>query len=379
MKKGTLVGGAPGEARAGRVVGLLVVLVPLGLLVLAFSECLKVHDAPWINAAVLLGSMLVILSGCELFTNSVEHVGRIYDLSHQATGGLLAAVGTALPESSIPVIAVFFGSPAHGEAVGVGAILGAPFLLVTLALALLGLTVAVAWLSGRRESPRLDVDGKALILDFRVFLCCFAGILVVSLLDLSWLKKVGAVALLCTYVWYVKFSLGLDGMEGEKYTKVLYLERFGGMPRSSSTVALQLAGGLVTIVAGAKLFVSAVITLALYFKAPALLLSLILAPLATELPEKYNSVVWALRGQDTLAVSNITGAMVFQSMIPVAFGFVFTRWSLGTTELLNILMALAAGGFIYYSLSRLGSLKAKALLAVGLLYLAYMVRAIWIL
>jgi cation:H+ antiporter len=297
MKKGTLVGGAPGEARAGRVVGLLVVLVPLGLLVLAFSECLKVHDAPWINAAVLLGSMLVILSGCELFTNSVEHVGRIYDLSHQATGGLLAAVGTALPESSIPVIAVFFGSPAHGEAVGVGAILGAPFLLVTLALALLGLTVAVAWLSGRRESPRLDVDGKALILDFRVFLCCFAGILVVSLLDLSWLKKVGAVALLCTYVWYVKFSLGLDGMEGEKYTKVLYLERFGGMPRSSSTVALQLAGGLVTIVAGAKLFVSAVITLALYFKAPALLLSLILAPLATELPEKYNSVVWALRGQ----------------------------------------------------------------------------------
>jgi cation:H+ antiporter len=323
--------------------------------------------------------MLVILSGCELFTNSVEHVGRIYDLSHQATGGLLAAVGTALPESSIPVIAVFFGSPAHGEAVGVGAILGAPFLLVTLALALLGLTVAVAWLSGRRESPRLDVDGKALILDFRVFLCCFAGILVVSLLDLSWLKKVGAVALLCTYVWYVKFSLGLDGMEGEKYTKVLYLERFGGMPRSSSTVALQLAGGLVTIVAGAKLFVSAVITLALYFKAPALLLSLILAPLATELPEKYNSVVWALRGQDTLAVSNITGAMVFQSMIPVAFGFVFTRWSLGTTELLNILMALAAGGFIYYSLSRSGSLKAKALLAVVLLYLAYMVRAIWIL
>ena len=45
-------------------------------------------------------------------------------------------------------------------------------------------------------------------------------------------------------------------------------------------------------------------------------LSLILSPLATELPEKYNSVVWIRQSKDHLALANITGAMVFQVVHP---------------------------------------------------------------
>lgn len=379
MKKSTYPGGAEGEDRRGRVAGLVVLLVPLGLLLVAFSERLALDSLPGRSAAVLVGSMVAILVGCELFANAVEHVGRIYELSHQATGGLLAAVGTALPESSIPVIAVFFGSAEHGEAVGVGAILGAPFMLATLALALLGLAVALSWVSGRRAEPALAVDPKALRFDFGVFLACFGAVLLVSLLDFGWLKKLGALALVGFYAWYVKRSLDLEPVEEESYNKVLLLERYGGMSLRGSSVAVQLAGGLLFIVAGAKLFVSAVVALALYIRMPALLLSLVLAPLATELPEKYNSITWAFKGQDTLAVSNITGAMVFQSMLPVAFGLVFTRWSLGTTELLNIVLALGAVGLLYFSLARGGSLRAKFLVVGGLFYLFYLIRVVWLL
>lgn len=379
MKKSTSVIGALGQDRVGRTIALALIFVPLGLLILAFSERLKLQGSPGLSAGVLLGSMVIILVGCEFFTNAVEHVGRIYDLSHQATGGLLAAIGTALPESSIPVIAVFFGSAAHGEDVGVGAILGAPFMLVTLALALLGLAVIGAWLSGRRERPVLVVDTTALRFDIRIFLACFGGVLLVSIVNLSWLKMLGAMALVGLYVWYARFALGQKGMEHEEYTRVLYLERYAGMQLKKKTVAVQLAGGLLFILAGAKFFISAVIAIALYMKMPALLLSLVLAPLATELPEKYNSITWALRGQDTLALSNITGAIVFQSMIPVAFGFVFTHWSLGTTELLNIVLALGAAGLVYLSLARADFLKAKYLLVGGLFYLVYLARIIWLL
>ena len=55
-----------------------------------------------------------------------------------------------------------------------------------------------------------------------------------------------------------------------------------------------------------------------------LVLSLVLAPLATELPEKANSFFWVREGKDTLALGNITGAMVFQSLIPISFGLAFT-------------------------------------------------------
>lgn len=358
------------------MMGYLVIFAALGLCLLAFSERIEVEGAPWLSAWVLVGSIPVILVGCELFTNAVEHIGRIFKLSHQATGGLLAAVGTALPETSIPVIAVIFGSKGHGEAVGVGAILGAPFMLATLALALLGFTVLIARATGRRQSLVLSIDTMAFRFELRVFLACFVGLLVISLLNLPWLKFTAAVALVCLYAWYVKYSLSLKARKGEVYTKVLYMERYAGMPLEVKTVSLQLAAGLVFILAGAKFFVSAVIALALYMKVSALVLSLILAPLATELPEKYNSIVWALRGQDTLAISNITGAMVFQSMIPVAFGLLFTRWNLGATEITNIIFALGAAGLAYYSLFRSGSLKATGLLASGLFYLVYMAGVI---
>jgi cation:H+ antiporter len=65
-----------------------------------------------------------------------------------------------------------------------------------------------------------------------------------------------------------------------------------------------------------------------------LVLSLVITPFATELPETINSFVWARAGKDGLALGNISGAMVFQSTVPVAFGLAFTtggwtpkRWS----------------------------------------------------
>ena len=72
---------------------------------------------------LLVISLFVILAGAELFTNGVEWVGEGFGLSEGAVGSVLAAVGTALPETMIPIIAIAFGSGESSEAVGVGAIL----------------------------------------------------------------------------------------------------------------------------------------------------------------------------------------------------------------------------------------------------------------
>ena len=76
-----------------------------------------------------------------------------------------------------------------------------------------------------------------------------------------------------------------------------------------------------------------------------LVLSLVLAPLATELPEKVNSIFWARNGKDTLALGNLTGAMVFQSTLPVALGLAFTDWHLGSSSVVAGSLALA-GAFL---------------------------------
>src|SRR5262249_6845822 len=84
-------------------------------------------------------------------------------------------------------------------------------------------------------------------------------------------------------------------------------------------------------------------------------LTLAIAPLATELPETLNSVVWVRQGKDTLALGNITGAMVLQSMPLAAIGMVFTQWQL-TAPALVALFATEAG----VALSLIALLRARS-------------------
>ena len=60
-----------------------------------------------------------------------------------AVGSVLAAVGTALPETIIPLIAILIQGGEAGDEVGIGAILGAPFMLSTLAIFVCGISVVI--------------------------------------------------------------------------------------------------------------------------------------------------------------------------------------------------------------------------------------------
>ena len=83
-----------------------------------------------------------------------------------------------------------------------------------------------------------------------------------------------------------------------------------------------------------------------------LIVALILAPLATELPEKANSVLWMRQGKDILAVGNITGAMAFQATIPVVLGLTLTDWDLDRYALAAGIAGLAGAALALYALPR---------------------------
>jgi cation:H+ antiporter len=139
---------------------------------------------------------------------------------------------------------------------------------------------------------------------------------------------------------------------------------------------LQTAASLGVIVAGAHFFVDAVKHAAEGLGLPAGLIALVLAPLATELPEKFNSIFWLRNGKDTLALGNMTGAMIFQSTVPVTFGVLFTSWELGPLNLFSAALALASGGLTYLLIRRPNKLRAEHLMVGGAFYLAFVVAAL---
>ena len=144
-----------------------------------------------------------------------------------------------------------------------------------------------------------------------------------------------------------------------------------GDPPANATIVLQLFVALGAIVGGSHLFVDELLGVADRVGVSALVLALVLAPLATELPEKANSFIWTREGKDTLALGNITGAMVFQSALPVALGLAFTDWTLSGPSLVAAGLGLV-GGFLALMMLRFrGRFGLAAILAWVGLYAAF--------
>ncbi|NLJ72983.1 MAG: sodium:calcium antiporter, partial [Syntrophomonadaceae bacterium] len=184
------------------------------------------------------------------------------------------------------------------------------------------------------------------------------------------------VFLVASYIWYVRKML-----TEERETDVdhdlprFYLARHNNSP-ALSLVLLQVLIALGLIIWGANLFVGSITEIAIMYAVPAFVLALIITPIATELPEKFNSVIWISREKDTLALGNITGAMVFQSSLIPAIGIFLTSWQLTKGAFVSGLLALLSAGLIYYELKTKKHISAGILLLGGIFYLIFILLVV---
>lgn len=335
----------------------------------------------WIELIVALA---VILFGAQLFTNGVEWIGERLGLSEGAVGSVLAAIGTALPETLLPLIAIVAGGTVSGDEIGVGGIVGAPFMLSTLAMFVLGASL-IGFGRGGRRGTRLLAEAAVVRQDLAFFIGMYGLGVLAGVLHARALRWALAPLLLVAYGVYVFRHFKSPGqveMETEAAGEVLPLYLLAWWRRLRGAVAQSLSPptwaavtqtlvGLALIVGGAKVFVVGIDQLARTFHVPSLVFALLVAPVATELPEQFNGVIWIGRRKDTLAIGNVTGAMVFQSSFPVSVGLLLTPWRLSHEGLVAALVALGAGVWLYVALRLMRTLPAWLLMLQATLYVGY--------
>ena len=320
---------------------------------------------------ILLASLAAILAACFLFTNGVEWLGSRLKLGHGAVGSVLAAVGTALPETIIPIIAIFFFKGAGAGQIAVGAIAGAPFMLGTLAFFVTGAAVAVYAAFGKRKME-MNASPEVIARDLLFFIIVYTAAISAALLQGNTILKISVgIALLLSYGIYIKITFSDGGGEALEEPEELYFSKFFKAANSMPLIMIQLALSLAVLVAGADIFVNYTSKLSSLLGVAPLILSILITPIATELPEKLNSVIWIGKKKDTLALGNITGAMVFQSCFPVVFGIIFTPWDIKGLTLVSAMFALGAAllNFLWIKVTR--SVNAWFLMATGAVYFIF--------
>lgn len=328
------------------------------------------------SSALLIISLGIILLGAELFVNGVEWLGKIFNLSEGAVGSVLAAVGTALPETLIPIIAIVFGHQA-GEEIGIGAILGAPLMLATLAMFVTGMAVIV-FQRKRKSGTKVLANYSTMSRDLGFFIIVFTAAIITGTIppELRRWQLIIAAFMALSYIWYVYITLSEQRTdEAENDIPDCYFDRKADSPRTF-IVIFQVLTALILIVFGANLFVNSVSDVAIAYGVPVFILSLIIAPIATELPEKFNSIIWVSREKDTLALGNITGAMVFQSSLIPALGIFMTDWQLSGGAFIAAILALLSAFILYVEMMYKKHISAGMLLLSGIFYVIFLLGVI---
>jgi cation:H+ antiporter len=322
-----------------------------------------------LTVALLLGSAAAIYFACEFFVNGVEWLGRKLSVGATATATILAAFGTALPESVVTFVAVAFGKGDAQRELGVGAALGGPLVLATIAYATVGATLI---LSRRHLQKTAQVRGdfQRLSRDQGWFLAIFLVKIAVGLVAFAFKPWLG-ILFLAAYALYFWQEMRRDEThEAEEALEPLILARgrAGDPPLSLSLIQTLLA--LAVIFGASRLFVSQLDALGPALGLKPQLLALLLSPIATELPETMNAIIWVRQGKHRLALANISGAMMIQATIPTAFGLFFTPWLLDRA-------LIVAGGVtaiavaVMFTAFRRGMISRWFLAVMGLFYVVF--------
>jgi len=328
----------------------------------------------------LLGAIVLIYYAADFFTNALEHAGERMGVSEGVTGSIFAAIGTAMPETIVPIVAILGGGDNMelNHAIGMGAILGAPFMLATVAILLVAITAGIK----RGWRVVLSPEASGLNRDLVFFFVAYAFVIGAALVPSEWKEGaiLSSIALFIIYFIYLVMTILasndlVDAGHGTEAEDPLYFGRWLG--ESTVIVVLQLMVALLVLIGGARLFVNGAEMVSKAIGIAPIVVALLLAPIATELPEKVNSMLWTARGKDTLAFGNLTGAMVFQSSMIPAIAILLMPWRFDSPyAIVATGLALIGAGWLFVLLHWL-LLTPRLLLLNGVLYLSFILFVIF--
>ena len=348
-----------------------------------------------VHIVLLIACAVAIYLSCEWFVNAVEWLGQRLNIGTMAVGTILAAFGTALPESVVTLVAVTTGPTAEIRNIGVGAAMGGPLVLATVAYGVTGAMLLLRRRSRSREMVLAGVgaarlverpiserdDNSAAILadrahtarlvkDQRWFMAVFAVKVALGLVAFAIKPWLGLLffAAYGVYFWR-EIRGGTSGEDDEQALAPLKLQPRAARP-ATTAVLVQTLGALSLIFVASQIFVHQLDAIGPMLGLSGAITALLLSPIATELPEIMNAIIWVRQGKTQLALANISGAMMIQATVPSGLGLLFTDWRLDHALLWSGAITMAAITYLLVTM-RANKLTPTRLAMAALLYIVF--------
>jgi len=276
----------------------------------------------------LVFGILILLWSSDLFVDGASMTAKLSGMSPLLIGMIVIGFGTSMPELIVSALASLQGNPA----LALGNAYGSNISNIALILGLGALVKPIRVQSGviRRELPIL-------------LLVSIITVFMLSNLDIS---RGNGIALLVLFVLVMGGSILRERKSG---TDELVREVEAGLSGKDITLPRALGKvfiGLAVLVASSRLLVWGAVRLAQGLGVSDLIIGLTVVAVGTSLPELASTLAAVRKGEDDLAVGNIVGSNLFNTLAVVGITGVIHPLPIGREVLMRDMTVMTFLTFI---------------------------------
>ena len=265
--------------------------------------------------AIVVGLVLLVWSA-DRFVDGAVGVAQFFGMSTFLIGMLVVGFGTSAPEMVVSVLSALNDTPqlALGNAYGSN--------IANIAL-ILGTTALIAPVIVKKQAVKRDIP-----------ILIATTVLTIVLVKDGNVSLFDGVVLLLAFVAITVFNISMElrdkrmrkneDAESEPAEKVSIVKAFAW-----------LLVGLALLIASSRMLVWGAVYMAQALGVSDLLIGLTIVAVGTSLPELASSIAAARRGENDLAVGNVIGSNIFNTLVVVGIAAVITPIKAMDAEVLS--------------------------------------------
>ncbi len=317
--------------------------------------------------ALLTGVMLTMM-GSFMFINGIEYLAYKFRWSQTFLGSVISPIVTSTPELIVFTLAlILYGY----EDVSIGTILGEPLIVSTLIYSTILLLAIVSYVLKRRLNYNLHVD-RALKMPYMIFIVCFLTVLITTFICNIVVRYFISACLFLTYIAYIHLMYRVESFLIEEAKKPYFSKILNPLTAS----ILQVITSICLMHLGSEFMISNVKILAVKLSLSSIGVTIIVIPIATVLPEAITSILWSIKGRDTIALGCLIGEEVLYSTFYPALAFLVTDWNLDFSAMLSMIIVelISLAMLLQVLRGKVNSLTVMLCLGLYVLYLKALLR-----
>lgn len=318
----------------------------------------------FVSILLILIGFVLLIKGADFLVDGASNVAKKFHIPEIIIGLTIISIGTSMPELFVSITSALEGY----SDMSIGNVLGSNVCNLFL---ILGLSALLKPIAFKRETRLIEIP-ICLVTTIVFMIICNMG------QDVS---RLDGIILAILFALFIVYTVVM-AFKGEKFDKEDNAEDTAtGEDKKSSTLKdiIYIILGIVALKFGGDLTVENSVKVAEAFNLSEKIISVTILAIGTSLPELVTSVSAAIKGKSDIAIGNILGSCIFNMLLIVGVSSIITPITYNLTYNKDLLILTT--GTLILALFPIIPPKNKMSRINGLtyllLYIAYMVRAIY--